>query len=229
MGFEGFSQGTLTFLGDLAEHNDRDWFAANKQRYETEVLEREKAFVAAAGGQLAPLSALSGGPIHAEPRVGGSIFRINRDVRFSRDKSPFKTHADMWFWVGADRKSAAGYFIRIVAHGIWIGGGVHMLTPEQLARMRQAIAEEPSGSEIAGIVERLRGAGYYVGDEAYKRVPRGFAPDHPRAELLRFGYLHAMKQDLPVPPEFYSEAFVEWCTTQFYDFAPLVEWLVGVC
>jgi uncharacterized protein (TIGR02453 family) len=228
MGFEGFSEGTLAFLGDLAENNDREWFSANKARYEAEVLEREKTFVAAMAGGLAALEGASGGPIHAEPRVGGSIFRINRDIRFSRDKSPFKTHADMWFWVGDDRKTAAGYFVRIVAHGVWIGGGVHMLTPEQLTRMRRAIADEPSGSEIGEIVVGLRDSGYYVGDEAYKRVPRGFPADHPRAELLRFGYLHAMKQDLPVPPEFYSSEFLGWCGTQFADFAPLVRWLVDV-
>jgi len=228
MGFEGFTDGTLRFLGELAEHNDRDWFAANRRRYEADVLDREKAFVTAMGDELAPLSAVSGGPVHAEPRVSGSIFRINRDTRFTRDKSPFKTHADVWFWVGNDRKTAPGYFVRIVARGIWIGGGVHMLTPEQLTRMRQAIAEEPSGGAIQAIVDGLREDGYYVGDEAYKRVPRGFAADHPRGELLRFGSLHAMKQDLPVPPEFYSDAFVGWCASQFSDFAPLVEWLSGV-
>jgi len=228
MGFDGFTKGTLAFLGDLAEHNDREWFAANRQRYETEVLERQKAFVTAMGDVVTELAGASGGPIHAEPRVSGSIFRINRDTRFTRDKSPYKTHADVWFWVGDDRKTAPGYFVRIVANGVWIGGGAHMLSPDGLAQMRQAIAAEPSGSEVQRVVDGLRAMGYVVGDEAYKRVPRGFPADHPRAALLRFGSLHAMQRGLTVPPEFFSAGFVDWCATRFADVAPLVEWLAGV-
>lgn len=228
MAFDGFTKDTLAFLGDLAEHNDREWFAENKSRYEAEVLEREKAFVTAMGDELASLAPISGGAIHAEPRVGGSIFRINRDTRFSRDKSPYKTHADLWFWVGDDRKTAQGYFVRIVAHGVWLGGGVHMLAPEQLARMRAAIDAEDSGAAIQEVVDRLRTEGNYVGDEAYKRVPRGFAADHPRAELLRFGSLHAMQQDLPVPAEFYTDRFASWCAERFVPYAPLVQWLSDV-
>ena len=224
MAFDGFSKDTLAFMSDLAAHNDRDWFAQNKQRYEREVLDRQKVFVDAMGEALARIAPGA----HAEPRVNGSIFRVNRDIRFSRDKSPYKTHADVWFWVGEDRKTAPGYFVRLTADTVWIGGGAHVVSADGLARMREAIAADGTGRELVEIVTRLADAGYAIGDEAYKRVPAGYPADHPRADLLRFGSLHAMKAGLPVPPEFYSAAFVEWCTGYFSETAPLVNWLARV-
>jgi uncharacterized protein (TIGR02453 family) len=222
--FEGFSEDTFTFLGELAAHNDREWFAQNKQRYEAAVLGRQKAFVEAMGGALESVAPGT----HADPRVNGSIFRINRDTRFSRDKSPYKKHADVWFWVGEDRKTAPGYFVRITSDTVWIGGGAHVVSDVGLKRMREAIAADGTGRELEAILARLRSAGYAVGDEAYKRVPAGYPADHPRADLLRFGSLHAMMADLPVPPEFYSAAFVGWCAEHFAATKPLVDWLAGV-
>lgn len=225
MAFEGFSGDTLTFIADLAAHNDRDWFAANKSRYEALVLEPEKAFVEA---MREPLGAIAP-TANVEPRVNGSIFRINRDTRFSRDKSPYKTHVDMWFWIGPDRKtSSGGYFVRLTADSVWIGGGVHTLTDRQLRVLREAITADGSGRELVAILESLRAAGYAIGDEAYKRVPAGYPVDHPRADLLRLGSLAAMKADLPVPEEFHSAAFVEWCARQFAETVPLVDWLAKV-
>ncbi len=222
MAFEGFTEDTLAFIADLAAHNDRDWFAANKQRYESSVLGPEKEFVETI---RAPLAAIAPGA-SAEPRVNGSIFRINRDTRFSRDKSPYKTHVDLWFWMGPERKtSPGGYFVRLTADSVWVGGGVHALSDAQLVRLRAAIAEEASGSRLETVLDRLRGAGYAVGEEAYKRVPAGYPSDHPRADLLRFGSLSAMQADLPVPQEFYSAAFVDWCIAHFAQTVPLVNWL----
>jgi len=225
MQFDGFTEDTLSFIADLAAHNDRGWFAANKERYERAVLEPEKAFVEAMGVVLADMAP----SVRAEPRVNGSIFRINRDTRFSRDKSPYKNHVDLWFWVGEDRKtSPGGFFLRIVSNAVWIGGGAHSLSDAGLARLRAAIAAEATGTELVAITRALSDAGYVIGDEAYKRVPVGYPPDHPRADLLRFGSLHAMKSDLPVPPEFFSAAFVDWCARQFRETKPLVDWLASV-
>jgi uncharacterized protein (TIGR02453 family) len=100
-GFAGFPPATLRFLGDLAENNTKAWFDEHRADYESNWVAPAKAFVSAAGEALTDLAPR----IEAQPRVNGSIFRVNRDTRFSKDKSPYKDHLDFWFWEG-ERRSA---------------------------------------------------------------------------------------------------------------------------
>lgn len=222
MGFDGFSAGTLGFLTDLAAHNDRAWFAENRARYESELLDRQKAFVAA----MATAFEVVDPRVQCVPAVNKSIFRINRDVRFSRDKSPYKTHSDVFFWIGEARKSDPGYFLRIVPEGLWVGCGAHSLMPEQLARLRRAIVAPASGSAFERLLGELEADGYQVGERGLARVPAGFAKDAPRADLLRLTAVHAIQRVSPVPPEFESTALVDWCMGRFVRVKPLVDWLV---
>jgi uncharacterized protein (TIGR02453 family) len=127
MMFAGFPLGAQQFLAELAENNDRAWFAENRERYESDLLDPEKDFVDAVGGKFAQLDQR----VQAVPAVNRSIFRINRDVRFTPDKSPYKTHSDLWFWVGDDRKFASGYFVRILPDAVWIGGGQYQMGPSR--------------------------------------------------------------------------------------------------
>jgi uncharacterized protein (TIGR02453 family) len=220
--FEGFSKGTSAFLADLAAHNDRAWFAENRARYEAELLERQRLFVDAVGGAFAGLDPR----VQCVPSVDRSIFRINRDTRFSHDKSPYKTHSDLWFWIGNDRKTAPGYFMRIHPAGLWVGCGAHRLEPGQLARLRGAIVAPASGGELQALLGSLATDGYEVGEATLKRVPAGFSADAPRAELLRYTVVHAIKKFEPAPVEFESAAFVPWCMGRFERVKPLVDWLV---
>jgi uncharacterized protein (TIGR02453 family) len=105
MSFGGFPKETLAFLSDIREHNNKPWFEEHRAEYERYFLEPAKAFVVAAGDRLQEIVPI----IRAEPRVLGSIIRINRDTRFSPDKRPYKDHLDLWFWEG-DRKAAASGF-----------------------------------------------------------------------------------------------------------------------
>lgn len=221
MGFEGFSAGTLAFLTDLATHNDRAWFAENRARYESELLDRQKAFVDAVGAAFADIDPR----VQCVPAVNRSIFRINRDLRFSRDKSPYKTHSDVFFWIGDDRRSAPGYFLRIIPEGLWVGCGAHSLAPEQLARLRGAIVAAASGGELERILRELQAAAYEIGESTLARVPAGFSADSPRADLLRYTVMHAIAKVSPVPAEFESAAFVGWCLERFVQVKPLVDWL----
>jgi uncharacterized protein (TIGR02453 family) len=221
MAFDGFSAGTLEFLSDLTRNNDRTWFAENRARYDAELLERQKAFVDAIGERFATFDPR----VQAVSAVDRSIFRINRDTRFSRDKSPYKTHSDLWFWAGEDRKASPGYFLRIIPAGVWAGGGAHWLDPDRLARLRNAIAAPETGEELAAIIDSLRADGYTVGDSTLARVPRGFSADSPRADLLRYTVLHAIEETEPVPAEFTAPAFVDWTMERFARVRPLVDWL----
>ena len=221
MEFSGFGPGTTTFLADIATRQDRAWFAENRARYEREVLDKERAFVDAVGTAFASVD----GRVQAVPAVDRSIFRIFRDVRFSRDKSPYKTHADMRFWVGDDFKRGPSYYVRIVADGVVVGGGAHQLQPDQITRLRSAIVASASGEGLERILGELGSAGYEVGEATLARVPSGFSADSPRAELLRYTMVHALRRVSPEPPEFASAAFVGWCMEQFVAVKPLVDWL----
>ena len=222
MEFQGFSKDTLVFLGDLSAHNDRAWFAENRARYDGVLLERQKAFVTAMGEAFEGVD----GRVRCVPAVNQSIFRINRDIRFSKDKSPYKTYSDLWFWIGDDRKSAPGYFMRIEPEGVWVGCGAHRLEPEQIARLRAAIVAPATGIELESLLGSLTDDGYEIGEATIKRVPAGFSADSPRADLLRFTVVHAIEKVSPAPAEFESEALVAWCMERFVRCKPLVDWLV---
>jgi len=222
MAFRGFTHETFAFLRDLEAHNDRAWFAENRERYECEVLGPQREFVDAIGSAFASIDQR----VAAVAAVDGSIYRIHRDTRFSADKSPYKTYADMIFWLGAQRKgSTAGYWVRLEPAAVWVGGGNGMLTDEQLARYRTAVDDGVHGRWLAEILGDLTSAGFELGEPRLKRVPAGFSAQHPRAELLRFTELHALEKASPPPDEVFSPKFVDWCMQRFGQVKPLVDWL----
>ena len=221
MAFEGFGPGALGFLADLAEHNDRAWFAENRTRYERDLLGPQREFVDAVGAAFGKTDSR----VQAVAAVDRSIYRINRDIRFARDKSPYKTYADLWFWIGPDRKFAPGYFMRLIPSAVWIGGGMHQLTDGQLRRYRLAVVSPERGPRLGAIVTAARDAGLEVGGAELKRLPAGFTAEGPAAELVRFKWLHAIRKVEPPPVELGSAAFVAWCMERFGEARPLVDWL----
>jgi uncharacterized protein (TIGR02453 family) len=217
--FTGFSDATFRFLRDLERNNDKAWFEAHRSTYEDDVLEPGMAFIEAIGPLLVKFSP----GVRAEPKVGGSMMRIHRDIRFSKDKRPYKNHLDMMFRVG-QAKTSRGYWFRLRSNALVLGAGMHMLDKPELERYRKAVDADPSGAELAKIVAKGERAGYDVGGEHYKRVPAGFAPDHPRAALLRHAGV-TVGADMEIPAEARTAKFPAFCATQYKKMAPLVEWL----
>ncbi len=221
--FEGFPPQTLAFLRGLGKHNDKAWFDAHRADYEAYYIEPAKAFVAALGDKLAALAPA----ITAEPKVNGSIFRINRDIRFSKDKTPYKDHLDLWFWDGSERKAAvSGFFFRLRHDSVLLGAGNHTFDKDQLATFRAAVLDDETGKPLATLGRKLAKAGMPLSGEAYKKVPRGVDPEHPRADLLKFGALHAGVTLQPRPAELDSAKFVTTCAGHFKKLLPLHRWLV---
>src|SRR5918994_181068 len=171
-----FGPGLFAFLAELREHNDRDWFAGNKDRYEAHVLEPALAFVEDFGYRLQEISP----HFAADPRrSGGSLFRIYRDTRFSKDKSPYKTNTGMHFrHKRAKDVHAPGYYLHLAPGEVFAGGGIWHPDGPTLTAIRQAIVDDP---------DRWRAAteGLELGGEALKRVPNGFDKEHPYAEDLK--------------------------------------------
>ncbi|MFV1981777.1 MAG: DUF2461 domain-containing protein, partial [Rhodothermia bacterium] len=176
--FEGFPPSALQFFADLKQNNDRDWFNANKSTYLNEVVEPAKAFILALGGMLTDLN--PGVNYDTRMNGAGSMFRIYRDVRFSKDKSPYKTHLGMVFWLGSGKKTESpAFYVGMSNEGAGVHGGMWRFQKETLAAYRAAVDDPSTGDELAEIIENLRSAGYEVGGYTYKRVPRGVDPEHP--------------------------------------------------
>ena len=172
---------TFAFLRELARHNDRQWFAANKQRYLDDVRDPLLQFIAEFA---APLRGISRHMI-ADPRpVGGSLFRIHRDTRFSPDKSPYKTAAAMTFRHAAGRDvHGPVFYLHLEPGRVFVGAGMWHPEPEALAKVRDAIVADPKGWQVAR-AQRAYRIDTQRGDEL-KRVPRGYDPEHSFADDLR--------------------------------------------
>ena len=169
-----FGDETFAFLRELKRHNDRDWFAENKDRYEESVKEPLLQFIADVGPELRTISP----SLVADPRpVGGSMFRIYRDVRFSKDKSPYKPYASAHFAMGKG-VHGPGYYFHIEPGASMLAGGMWMPEAADLQRIRERISQRPAD---------WKKARRDLGDDegALKRPPRGFSPDDPMIEDIK--------------------------------------------
>jgi uncharacterized protein (TIGR02453 family) len=209
-----FDGETFAFLRELRSHNDRAWFNANKGRYERSVKEPVLAFVADAGPHLRKLSR----NLVADPKpVGGSMFRIYRDVRFSKDKSPYKTHVGVHFPLGKGM-ATPGYYLHLEPQQCFVAAGMWMPPPEQLQRIRTRIADRPA--------DWRRASGDLDPDEgALKRPPRGFDPDLPMIEdIKRKSYTASLRlSDRQMVDDEVMRTFVATCR----ELAPLMRFLAS--
>ncbi|UCF66712.1 MAG: TIGR02453 family protein [Acidobacteriota bacterium] len=172
----------FTFFVELAAHNSRDWFQQHKARYETVVRDPLLAFIEEFGPRLAAVSR----HFRAAPRpVGGSLFRIQRETRFSRDKSPFKTHAGIQFRHASASRDvhAPGFYIHLAPGQVFVARGIWRPNREALAAIREALVAKPA---VWRRVRRtLDGRGFRLSGESLKTVPRAFDREHPFAEDLK--------------------------------------------
>ena len=221
--FSGVSKQTLAFLRGLQQHNDKTWFDAHRAEYEQHYVEQGVALVEALGPRLQKLAP----GIRFEGRVNGSLFRIHRDVRFSKDRTPYKAHLDLWFWEG-DRKgwNAPGFFFRLAPASLILGCGMHRFEPEQLVRYDEAVLAPGPGRALARLLEGISAKSYEVGKPERKTVPRGLPADHERAELLRHDGLTVMLESR-LPAELNSAAFIDYCVAHYRRFLPVHEWLLA--
>ena len=204
--FTGFPAAGPAFYADLEENNTKEWWGEHRDVYERAV--------------RAPMAALLDA-LSAEFGVG-KVFRPNRDVRFSRDKSPYKT-AQGGFVQTAE---GIGYYVHLDADGLAVGAGCHTAAPAQVARFREAVDAAGDGATLEAILESLRRAGYAIEGERLKTVPRGYATDHPRAELLRHKTLTAGRP-FGTPAWLGSADALEHIRASWSELRPLVEWLTG--
>lgn len=170
------------FFRELKANNNRAWFEANKQRYEKDVREPLLRFITDFGVRLAEIS-----PHYVADarRSGGSLFRINRDVRFSKDKSPYKTAAGVQFRHEAGKDvHAPGFYLHLEPDSVFVGIGIWQPDAPTLTKIREAIAQHPERWQQASRSETFR-AVFSAGGESLKNPPRGYDPNHPFIEDLK--------------------------------------------
>jgi len=226
--FRGFSPALIDFFTDLAAHNQRAWFDAHRTDYEQVLMAPARQFVDAMSEYLPRL----GDGLHAEPKVRGSILAINRDTRFSADKTPYKTYLDLWFWHGdGPSRERPGYFLRLAPAGLTLGAGMHRFSEDALASYRQAVLDPVQGERleqaVAAVLANPTDKAPDIGGETYKRVPAGLPAEHPRARWLKHSGLVAATQQ-PITPAVFGEDLPGWCFARFSQLAPLQQWLVDV-
>ena len=193
--FPGFSDEALAFLTDLREHNDREWFKPRKATYDDELMGPLQMLVADLNRRLAD----RGLPLSAEPRKG--VFRIYRDTRFAKDKSPYKTHVAAALGRGGDKKAPGGLYVQVQPGGSLVAGGFWQPESSFLRRWRERMVAEPQA--FLDVAEAVRANGLRfqaTGANLLKRMPRGFETfaDSPVADFLKWkaGFV-AVRDDIP--------------------------------
>jgi uncharacterized protein (TIGR02453 family) len=224
--FRGFSRGALTFLRQLKRNNKREWFLANRETYDNEVLMPLRLFVEEVDvrfGHFAP-------EFVGDPKR--SIFRIHRDVRFSKDKSPYKTHAASWFkhqnaghGVGSETHGGgAGFYFHLEPGGSMVAGGIWMPPRPTLNQLRDSIAAKPAefAKSMNGTTFKRR-FGKLSEEAMLTRLPRGFSPGHPAERWLRYQSftVHAMLSDTEV----LDRRVADRVERDFKTMLPFVRWL----
>jgi uncharacterized protein (TIGR02453 family) len=215
-GERSFTPALFEFLRELAANNDRAWFTANKSRYEDDVRGPALDFVSDVAPRLERISP----HFVADPRPsGGSLFRIHRDTRFSKDKSPYKTYTGIQFRheLGKDAH-APGFYLHLQPKEVFVGAGIWHPDGRTLARIRESISEDSRAWRAATRVGRLALAG-----DSLKRAPAGYDPEHPLIDdLKRKDFICALRlseKDVCMP------GFVDEFAALCREASPLVRFL----
>lgn len=218
-----FTKETFAFLADLEAENSRDWFEANRAAYEAHWKEAALDFIADVSGDMAGLSPA----LRAEPKLNKSLRRINRDVRFSKDKSPYNARLHMIFWAGDHPNRSPGLHVVLQPSGIGYGAGHFGLEPAALKAMRRRIAGS-DGDALVAALETAEAVGCRMGPPDLARLPKGFEATGRRAELLRYkGYVARTWDHLDSAEAIMGSKGRDWLRAKAEALMPLVRWLTG--
>ncbi len=203
-GFSGIPLDAFDFYDELRAENTRTWWQANTARYAASVREPLEALLDALEEEFGP----------------ARLYRANRDVRFSADKSPYKDHQGAL----ATTVPGMGFYLQVSGEGLLTGGGFYPTGPDQLPRLRAAVDAPQSGQRLQGVVDELTAAGFRLGGEQVATRPRGVPADHPRLELMRYKHLIALRGH-GAPAWAATEGVVDHVRADWRAVRPLVDWL----
>src|SRR5690242_11994997 len=220
--FGGFDDDAIKFLLDLQAEQSRTWFKAHQDDFVRLLRRPMELLIADLQRELTD----------AYPRIGEAephVFRIQRDTRFSKDKSPYKTNIAANLPIApppgdGDHHTTPGIYLSFGLDGEFVALGAWHMEPEVVARYRELLAKPRVGTGLLSIVTSLQNAGWQLGSmEALKRVPSPYPQDHPCAELLKRKGLAMSIQ--PAEGLSASRAFVDWAVDRLREAAPMMRWL----
>jgi len=221
MNFTGFPKESINFLKQIRQNNTKEWFEANRDKYETLIKEPSAAYVVEMGEHLQALVPT----ITAKPKVNGSLFKIYRDVRFSKDKTPIKSRIGVIFWQGAGKRmQSSSFYMHFSPDEIFFAAGIRGFSKETLSAYRNYIKDEDKAEELLKILHGVKAKGYQIPEPKYKRVPREFDDDFVYIGLARYASMFAYKMIEPNEILF-SEKLVDYAYKIYEDLLPLQQWV----
>ncbi|MBU1643017.1 DUF2461 domain-containing protein [bacterium] len=220
MAFTHFPKETVPFLKEIEKNNNKEWFEAHKELYTALILEPSRAFVEEMGEHLQALVPT----INAIPKINQSLFRIYRDTRFSKNKTPIKSKIGIIFWEGRHiRMQSSCFYLHFSPKELLVASGIRTFDPDLLAAYRDYIKIDANREALHAILEALSAKGYTIEEPYYKRLPSGFSKDISHAYLARMkavAVYHTLSPSLISDPKLIPELF-----KHFENFLPLQQWL----
>ena len=220
MGFSGFPESGLQFLRALGEHNEREWFEAHRTAWDEQIIPAMLAWC----GELAERLRDQMPRLIFQPRVGGSLYRLNRDIRFSRDKRPYKTHVAALLWEGGEKHDAPGVYLHVAPDEVIFGGGLYVFEEGRLDRYRKLLHHPESAERLEEALSRARKSGLKPDGEKLQRAPRGFDPESKYAELSKHKGLVVGKTLKPAG-WLHTRESLDRSEAMARAYAPLHQWL----
>ena len=217
-----FTKDTIKYFSRLKRNNNRRWYDAHREELEQNVMEPARIFIMHMGDclrQIAP-------DIQAIPQIDKSIFRLHRDVRFSKNKAPYKTNLGIFLWEGPAKKmECSGFYLGIEPKLFFVGLGMYMFTPDQIKKFRETVYDTANAEELNKIIKNLKKKGYKINNTHFKKVPRGFEKEYKYADLLKYNGLYAFYESDTLEELFETDQ-IKFLYKKFKDMLPLHKWLL---
>jgi uncharacterized protein (TIGR02453 family) len=224
MPFNGFPKQSLSFLAALRENNTKEWFEAHRNEYEKLILAPSRAFVVEMGEHLQALVPT----INAVPKVNDSLFRIFRDTRFSKEKTPLKTHIGFVFWQGRGRRmQSSGFYFHFTPDELFFAAGIRAFSRPMRDAYRSYLKDEEHRAELHAILTSLQAKGYRIPPAHYKRYPEGFTKESPHASLSLLDGLYAYTTCEP-EPFLHSNALIDKAYLSYEEMFSLQQWVYAM-
>ncbi|MGA8987023.1 DUF2461 domain-containing protein [Aeromicrobium sp.] len=203
--FTGFPETALDFYDDLEMDNTKLFWEAHRPTYDVAVAAPMKALTAALSDEFGD----------------AKVFRPYRDVRFAKDKTPYKTHQGAF----VPRGPSTGYYVQVGAPGVRVGVGFYEASPTRLASIREAMVHQHHGADLENILAPMQAAGWELGGDRLKTAPRGYDVTHPRIELLRHQSM-TLTKDYGFKPVIHTPALLDHVRTDWREATAFVDWIL---
>jgi uncharacterized protein (TIGR02453 family) len=214
---------TENYLQDLYRNNNKEWFAKNKSRFENEFLKPASDFVIELGNLIREIVP----NIIAIPKIDQSIFRLHRDMRFSKDKKPYKTNLGIYIWEGdRPRMECSGFYFHIEPGNIFWGSGIYKFSADQQKKFREIVSSPENASQLENVLNDITiNPAYSIGGSELKKTPRGYDHTYIYKKYFLHTGLYAYYEKNTIS-EFDEKSVLYYSIKLFRDFYPLHKWLM---